>query len=336
MDELRQAYIAESQELLASLEENLLGLEQNPADTDALNAVFRAAHTIKGGAGIVECDYIVEFTHVVENALDEARDGRIKLDGELIQLLLASGDQIARLLEFAIDPAARPDAATLARGEELLTSLRAYSSQAAASDLAAQTDSRLESSGGGMVGHDCWHISIRFGENVLREGMDPCPSCATCRVSVKSLISPPCSMPCRKPTRWIRKPATWVSRSISAPTPARKRSNACFDFVRDSCLLNILPPYSKVSEYVDLIMSLPEDTMRLGEILLQAGVITSVELNKGLETQGGETVEPSDASTRPRRWAKSWSSSMRCRRSWSKRRSSSKPRSATRKRRTPS
>jgi two-component system, chemotaxis family, sensor kinase CheA len=70
MDELRQAYIAESQELLASLEENLLGLEQNPADADALNAVFRAAHTIKGGAGIVECDYIVEFTHVVENALD--------------------------------------------------------------------------------------------------------------------------------------------------------------------------------------------------------------------------------------------------------------------------
>lgn len=174
MDELRQAYIAESQELLSSLEENLLALEQNPDDADALNAVFRAAHTIKGGAGIVECDYIVSFTHVVENALDDARDGRIKLDGELVQLLLASGDQIARLLEFALDPEAQPDAATQARGEELLNGLRAYStSTPQGGDLAAQPDAHLESSGGGMVGHDCWHISIRFGENVLREGMDP-------------------------------------------------------------------------------------------------------------------------------------------------------------------
>jgi two-component system, chemotaxis family, sensor kinase CheA len=295
MDELRQAYIAESQELLASLEENLLGLEQNPADTDALNAVFRAAHTIKGGAGIVECDYIVEFTHVVENALDEARDGRIKLDGELIQLLLASGDQIARLLEFAIDPAARPDAATLSRGEELLTSLRAYSSQAAASDLPAQTDSRLESSGGGMVGHDCWHISIRFGENVLREGMDPLAFLRYLSgfgeiAHITTLLD---AMP---ETDAMDPEACYMGFEIDfRADTSKEKIERVFDFVRDSCLLNILPPYSKVSEYVDLIMSLPEDTMRLGEILLQAGVITSVELNKGLETQGGETVEPSDA-----------------------------------------
>jgi HPt (histidine-containing phosphotransfer) domain-containing protein len=173
MDEIRQAYLAESQELLASLEDNLLRLEQEPTDSDALNAIFRAAHTIKGGAGIVECDYIVEFTHVVENALDSARDGHIQVDAKLIELLLASGDQIARLLEFAVDPEARPDAETLARGAELLAGLHAYAPNDVPGQLAHAPDAQVESSGGGMVGHDCWHISIRFGENVLREGMDP-------------------------------------------------------------------------------------------------------------------------------------------------------------------
>jgi len=296
MDELRQAYIAESQELLSSLEENLLGLEQNPADADALNAVFRAAHTIKGGAGIVECDYIVEFTHVVENALDEARDGRIKLDGELIQLLLASGDQIARLLEFAIDPAARPDAATLARGEELLTGLRAYSSsKEAASELAAASDSQLESSGGGMVGHDCWHISIRFGDNVLREGMDPLAFLRY--LSGFGEIAHITTLLDAMPDADAMDPeACYMGFEIDfRAETSKEKIERVFDFVRDSCLLNILPPYSKVSQYVDLIMSLPEDTMRLGEILLQAGVITSVELNKGLDTQGIESAEPSDS-----------------------------------------
>jgi len=296
MDELRQAYIAESQELLASLEENLLGLEQNPADADALNAVFRAAHTIKGGAGIVECDYIVEFTHVVENALDEARDGRIKLDGELIQLLLASGDQIARLLEFAIDPAARPDAATLARGEELLSGLRAYSTaKNTANDLPAASDAQLESSGGGMVGHDCWHISIRFGDNVLREGMDPLAFLRY--LSGFGEIAHITTLLDAMPDAEAMDPeACYMGFEIDfRAETSKEKIERVFDFVRDSCLLNILPPYSKVSEYVDLIMSLPEDTMRLGEILLQAGVITSVELNKSLDTQGIETAAPSDS-----------------------------------------
>jgi len=292
MDELRQAYIAESQELLASLEENLLSLEQNPADSDALNAVFRAAHTIKGGAGIVECDYIVEFTHVVENALDEARDGRIKLDGELIQLLLASGDQIARLLEFASDPAARPDADTLARGEELLSGLRVYASQQSSSDLPAQTDERLESSGGGMVGHDCWHISIRFGENVLREGMDPLSFLRY--LSGFGEIAHLTTLLDAMPDAEAMDPeACYMGFEIDfRADTSKEKIERVFDFVRDSCLLNILPPYSRVSEYVDLIMTLPEDTLRLGEILLQAGVITAVELNKGLAAQEAGMAAP--------------------------------------------
>ncbi|OYY93793.1 MAG: chemotaxis protein CheA [Hydrogenophilales bacterium 28-61-23] len=299
MDELRQAYIAESQELLASLDENLLTLEQNPADADALNAVFRAAHTIKGGAGIVECEYIVDFTHVLENALDSARDGRIKVDSGLIQLLLASGDQIARLLEFASDPEARPDAATLARGEELLAGLRAYSpgQAGAGGDLAAHPDAHVESSGGGMVGHDCWHISIRFGENVLREGMDPLSFLRYLAGfgEIAHLASLLDAMPAAEA---MDPEACYLGFEIDfRADTSKEKIERVFDFVRDSCLLNILPPYSRVSEYVELIMSLPEDTMRLGEILVHAGAITPTELEQGLRTQS--QAETGQAQTAP-------------------------------------
>jgi two-component system, chemotaxis family, sensor kinase CheA len=301
MDELRQAYIAESQELLASLDENLLALEENPADSDALNAVFRAAHTIKGGAGIVECDYIVEFTHVLENALDSARDGRIKVDGELIQLMLASGDQIARLLEFASDPEARPDAATLARGEELLSGLRAYSPKPedASSHLATTPDAHLESSGGGMVGHDCWHISIRFGENVLREGMDPLSFLRY--LSGFGEIAHLTSLLDAMPDAESMDPeACYLGFEIDfRADTSKEKIERVFDFVRDSCLLNILPPFSRVSEYVELIMSLPEDTMRLGEILVQAGAITPAELSKSLQTQLLEESQPDELDHKP-------------------------------------
>ncbi len=285
MDELRQAYIAESQELLSSLDENLLLLEQNPADSSALNAVFRAAHTIKGGAGIIECDYIVEFTHVVENALDGARDGHIKVDAALIQLLLASGDQIARLLEFAGDPEARPDAETLARGEELLAGLRVHSGEKAHSPLAAAPDSQVESSGGGMVGHDCWHISIRFGQNVLREGMDPL-SFLRYLAGFGEIAHLATLLDTLPDAEAMDPESCYLGFEIDfRAETSKEKIERVFDFVRDSCVLHILPPYSHLSQYVELIMSLPENAMRLGEILAQAGAITQVELLAALNAQ---------------------------------------------------
>ena len=80
MDEITSVFVTESREQLAALESALLQLEDNPDDSDTLNAIFRSAHTIKGGAGVIECDYIVAFTHVVENVLDKLRNHEITLD----------------------------------------------------------------------------------------------------------------------------------------------------------------------------------------------------------------------------------------------------------------
>ena len=102
MESATQIFLEESLELLTDMEDSLLYLENTPEDSESLNAVFRAAHTIKGSAGVFGFDNIVEFTHVVENALDKMRAGEIKTDAEVIANLLKSGDQITTLVKSTV------------------------------------------------------------------------------------------------------------------------------------------------------------------------------------------------------------------------------------------
>ena len=63
-----------------------------------------------------------------------------------------------------------------------------------------------------------------------------------------------------------------------------------FDFVRDDCDLRILPPHSNVADYLRLITELPEDTMRLGEMLVRCGALTQAEIDQGLQAQTAATT----------------------------------------------
>lgn len=94
MDEITSVFVQESREQLAEMEAGLLRLEQEPDDHDNINAIFRAAHTIKGGSGVIECHFIETFTHRVENLLDALRNGDIAVSGALSTLLLECCDQM--------------------------------------------------------------------------------------------------------------------------------------------------------------------------------------------------------------------------------------------------
>ncbi len=73
LDDALQTFISESRELLDNMEQALLRIEQSPQDSDLVNAIFRAAHTIKGSAGLFGIDHLVVFTHSAENLLDKLR-----------------------------------------------------------------------------------------------------------------------------------------------------------------------------------------------------------------------------------------------------------------------
>ncbi|MBE1276159.1 chemotaxis protein CheA [Enterovibrio baiacu] len=99
MDQLRRIFYEECRENLEVLERELLALDPDgEVDLDIINTIFRAAHSIKGGGATFNLNEISQFTHVMETLLDEAREGRRRLDADTIDLLLKGGDCIHSML----------------------------------------------------------------------------------------------------------------------------------------------------------------------------------------------------------------------------------------------
>lgn len=296
MDELQQAFAHESAEQLEQLEDTLLLLEKNPDDLEAVNTLFRAAHTIKGAAGVVECHYIVAFTHVVENLLDQLREGNLPVTPDLIALLLRCKDHMAQLLEVFAAQASGPNEDQVNQGERLAAQLKAYLPDSAReAGLATQEDARLEQVGDAMSVNDSWHISIRFASHVLRNGMDPL-SFLRYLATLGEIAHIATLFDALPAAEEMDPEACYLGFEIDLKSSASKADiERVFDFVRDDCVLRILPPDSKVSEYLQLIQDLPEDSMRLGEILVRAGALTDEELKEGLKLQELSVEAPAEA-----------------------------------------
>jgi len=96
-------FLAESEENLTELEEALLALEAEPGDTELLNTVFRAAHTLKGNGANLGLAPVAEFAHGVEDVLDRLREGELTLDGPLAGLLLQATDALRALVPASVD-----------------------------------------------------------------------------------------------------------------------------------------------------------------------------------------------------------------------------------------
>ncbi|MES1258900.1 MAG: Hpt domain-containing protein, partial [Acidobacteriota bacterium] len=99
--ELMQEFLVEAREHLADAEEDLLTLEQEPGNAEALHGVFRSFHTVKGLAGFLGATAIEELTHETENILDLARSGQLALTPEMTDLILRSADAVNLRLDLA-------------------------------------------------------------------------------------------------------------------------------------------------------------------------------------------------------------------------------------------
>ncbi len=98
-EELLKDFYAEAELQVDALEQNILVLEQDGRNHDAIDEIFRAAHTLKGAAATVQMTELTEFTHVVEDVLDDIRSGKVAVGGDLSDLLLASIDIIKNMLD---------------------------------------------------------------------------------------------------------------------------------------------------------------------------------------------------------------------------------------------
>lgn len=293
LDSALQTFFAEAEDLLNSMEASLLRLDEGDKDPETINEIFRAAHTIKGSAGLFGLNDIVSFTHIVENVLDRARDGKIAVSSDLLSILLPCRDHITALVEHAMYSQAN-DEHCLAHGRALLDSLAPWLEDGAVADAngsAALLDSaeaapiKYIDSLVSEADRESWHISVRFGPDLLRNGMDPLSILRFLRSlgDITHITTITDHLP---DFEHFDPEQLYLGFEITLVSGASQQQiEDAFMFVRDDSDIKIVPPRSNVQAYINLIKSLPEDSQRLGDILVKSHAISYQELEAALALQ---------------------------------------------------
>ncbi len=103
MAAIRQTFFQECEEQLSEMEVGLLAMDEGAADSETVNAVFRAVHSIKGGAGAFKLAALVQFAHTFETALDHVRSGKLAPTAEVMKPMLRAADVLSDLVEASRD-----------------------------------------------------------------------------------------------------------------------------------------------------------------------------------------------------------------------------------------
>lgn len=165
-------YTDECMELLENMENSLIALQDGSRDKEDIDAVFRAAHTIKGNSGMFNFNHVISFTHVAENLLTEVRDGHIELNDDIISLLLETKDHMTNLIEFSISSGLDEELT----GEQqevdnlLVEKLKKLISEPL--DSVEIVSTKEFNSEDEQTIKKRWHISVEFDKSFFTSGMD--------------------------------------------------------------------------------------------------------------------------------------------------------------------
>ena len=103
MEIIKATFFQECEEQLADLETGMIALEEGAADAETVNAMFRAVHSIKGGAGAFHLDQLVHFAHTFENLLDLMRNNKLSASEAVLKSMFRAKDVLADLVKAARD-----------------------------------------------------------------------------------------------------------------------------------------------------------------------------------------------------------------------------------------
>ncbi len=283
MDEIYTVFIQESHELLEAMESGLLLLEQGNRDDETIHAIFRAAHTIKGGAGVVDLGHVERFTHVLESLLEDLRTHRLDISESLIGALLRAGDHLSVMLDkvaagqLEADPELQPETdAVLAMLKEFHHGDHPAPSTRQEGSLDVEHAPSAE---------DSWLIRVMFGKDILRNGMEPLAFLRHLATlgEIRQIHVLSHDLPAAEA---MDPESCYLGFDVLLQSAVGKEAiEKVFMFCRDDCELSILPPATQVGDFVNRIADLPEEQMRLGEMLVRAGALTPDELAQGLRGQ---------------------------------------------------
>ena len=288
----RLGFLDEAADMLQQFEQALLVMETTPDDSENLNAAFRAAHTIKGTAGLFGCDAVVVFTHEVETLLEGLRSGTLAVTDDISAALLEGRDQMGALLEEVRTGDASPEVAARSRalGDRLRTLYGGTPAPAAAAPAPAP---EAAASAGALPAQGAWHLSLRFGIDSLRNGLDPLAfirylgslgKVNACHVMADAL-----------PTLEALDPeACHLGFELRLLTEAgQDEIERVFEFAADDCSVQILPPGADGDAFEQLLALRCEDDAQAYEALLAVWARLGMRMGQ-VDTEAAPAVADAD------------------------------------------
>jgi two-component system chemotaxis sensor kinase CheA len=287
-EQLLASFLEEAKELIQSAETALLALDEQIADEDTINGLFRAMHTLKGSAGLFALDGFVRFAHQMENLIMRVRDGELTLNGEMISTLLSALDvlsgEVKQLEQTGAGSALDDDNAELLG---LLQALGNSNSSSTPPTIAEppspdQVEREPVSTTNTLAN---WHISLRFDRQMLQYGFDPA---SFVRYLGKLGALQHIYLIHSELPDWpdFQAETCYLGLELDLQTDASKAEiESVFEFIQQLAQIRILPPDSQVEDYLSLIAALPQDEDRLGDILVASGLLTANELARNLQKQ---------------------------------------------------
>ena len=250
-DQFKLAFREEGREVLVDLESALLELNDNRGDMELVGRVFRALHTLKGSGAMFGFEDLATFTHNLETAFDEVRNGRLPITPELVDLTLSALDQIRAMLEEGVNEAAPVDPAACAEILAHLRHLTGIAEKHAAPAPAPNKDKTAPSQTGIEIktgtGSDAaagqvreWSIHFAPGPDFMLNGANP----LLLLNELKQLggLSVRASMAAVPPLNELDPERCYISWDMVLATAAERDAiRDVFIFVEDSCELSIEP-----------------------------------------------------------------------------------------------
>lgn len=288
LDQFKETYLTESTELLADMEQRLVSLTPETADSESLNAIFRCAHSIKGGAGAFGLDAIANFTHVLEALLDGMREGKIAPTREAVDALLQSVDVVSQMVAAAKKGVTPP--ADL--GADVLAVLQSFTGGGHAPAAAKK---QASSEAGGAERH--WQITFAPNDDIFASGNEPLLVLRELRALGRAVITANTQ---RVPNVELLDPTKcYIGWNIELTTDKPESAiREVFEFVEDQCALTIkkldVAPEPEVNqkkiEKPRLVKSTPEEAPRAPAAASTASIRVDIDKVDRLVNMVGELV----------------------------------------------
>jgi two-component system chemotaxis sensor kinase CheA len=292
LDDALRTFLAESRGLLHEMEDALTQ-RVDVLDDEAVHAAFRAAHTIKGSAGLFGLDDIVAFTHHLEGLLDAMRDGRVQAGSDTVSLLLACADHIGHLLDHQ-DSGHTLSPPDLARGQDLAHRLDAAASITPCAQVPLTPDgSPTLQAGAGST----WHVTFKPCKDLFREGFDPASFIHHLR-TVGTLAHVSTEVEAVPPLENLDAESCHLGFEVVLTEAAeREKVEAVFDFVRELAEIGIEAPEPGVSDPGAAPIAPPPEPQEMRKRVAPDTRLIRVQAEKldALITQVGELIVASAA-----------------------------------------